>query len=24
MKEIESHYNTQIREMPADLGTILN
>ena len=24
MKEIESHYNTQIREMPADLGNILN
>jgi len=24
MKEIESHYNTQIREMPGDLGTILN
>lgn len=23
MKEIESHYNTQIREMPADLGNIL-
>jgi translation initiation factor 4A len=24
MKEIESHYNTQINEMPADLGNILN
>ncbi len=24
MKEIESHYNTQIREMPADLGNILS
>ena len=24
MKEIESHYNTQIREMPADLGNMLN
>ena len=24
MKEIESHYNTQISEMPANLGNILN
>ena len=24
MKEIESHYNTQINEMPANLGNILN
>ena len=22
MKDIESHYNTQIKEVPADLGTI--
>jgi superfamily II DNA/RNA helicase len=24
MKEIESHYNTQINEMPSNLGNILN